>query len=135
MSNFICKQTENTFYEPLSAQKFKCTMVEYSMKVKQFNDLRLERRLENLCLNEWLDILGLTTVEIGEHLRWEAYEDVEWIDINIVPALDKSTNEPVYELDYGRLNPRMLSKYSSISREVLVEMLGETQETRSLILS
>lgn len=125
MNNFADIQTENTFYEPLSAQKFKCTMVEYSMKVKQFNDLRLERRLENLCLNEWLDILGLTTVEIGEHLRWDAYEDVEWIDIDIIPALDKSTNEPVYELDYGHLNPCLLSKYSNIARQVMAEMLWE----------
>lgn len=126
MSNFICRQTENIFYEPLSAQRFKCTMAEYSMKVKRFNDLRLERRWENLCLNEWLDILGLPGVEIGKHLRWEAYEDIEWIDIDIVPALDESTNEPMYELDYGGLNPSMLSKYSSIRREVLAKMLGET---------
>ena len=125
MSNFICRQTDNTFYEPLSSQKFKCTLAEYHMKVKQFNDLRLERRWENLCLDDWLDILGLPSVEIGKHLRWEAYEDVEWIDIDIVPALDRSTNKPVYELYYGRLNPRMLSKYSSISRQVLAEMLGE----------
>lgn len=125
MSNFICRMTDNIFYEPLSMQRFKCTMAEYSMKVKRFNDLRLERRWENLCLNDWLDILGLPGVTIGERLRWEAYEDIEWIDIDIVPALDNGTNSPVYVLDYDRLNPRMLSKYSSISREVLAEKLGE----------
>lgn len=123
MNNIICEMTEIIFYEPLSAQRFKCTMAEYHMKVKQFNDLRLERRWENICFNEWLDILGLTGVEIGEHLRWEAYEDIEWLDILMAPALDENTNEPVMMLDYGRVSPIMIGKYSDIGREVWAEML------------